>query len=94
MDAVDFTLTKASGADPVPYAAAAVNKDREAQRTLELVFLGDGPREMRIRTLNGPSPDSYNDVGRTEVGVTESPWRPFDGKLTLPPHSVNVIELR
>ena len=94
VDAVDFVLTRTSGKDPVPYAAAAVNKNREREETVDLVFLEDGPREMRIRTLNGPSPDAYNDIGKTEVGVSASEWQPFGGTLTLPPHSVSVIELR
>ena len=94
VDAVDFVLTRTSGKDPVPYAAAAVNKNREREETVELVFLEDGPREMRIRTLNGPSPDAYNDIGKTEVGVSASEWQPFGGTLTLPAHSVSVIELR
>ena len=49
---------------------------------------------MRIHTVNGPSADSYNDIDRTEVGITVSEWVPFTGSITLDPHSVNVIELR
>ena len=50
--------------------------------------------EMRIHTVNGPSAESYNDIDKTEVGITVSEWVPFDGKVTLEPHSVNVIELK
>ena len=48
---------------------------------------------MRIHTLNGPSRDAYNDIAKTEVGVSVSGWLPFDGSVSLAPHSVNVIEL-
>lgn len=91
VDAVDVALTV--GADGL-CAAAAVNKDPAAAQRVEFAFLDGSPRERRIHTLNGPGVDSYNDVGREEVGVTVSPWEPFDGKVTLPPHSVNVIEMR
>ena len=77
-----------------PFAVAAVNKDPQTAQTVELQLLDDTPREMRIHTLNGPSPDAYNDVGQTQVGVTVGAWTPFDGTFTLPAHSVNVIELR
>ena len=49
---------------------------------------------MRIHTVNGPATDSYNDIDRTEVGITVSDWMRFTGTVTLEPHSVNVIELR
>ena len=90
VDAVDVAVT----CDETGYAVAAVNKDPQASQTVSLYFLEEAPREMRIHTLNGPSPDAFNDVARTEVGVTVSGWEPFAGTLTLPPHSVSVIELR
>ena len=49
---------------------------------------------MRIHTVNGPSAESYNDIDKTEVGITVSEWMSFAGSVTLQPHSVNVIELR
>ena len=90
VDAVDIVVT----ADGKGYAVAVVNKDPENAQTVSLRVLEDPPREMRAHTLNGPSPDAYNDVDRTEVGVTDGPWEPFTGSVTLPPHSVSVIELR
>ena len=90
VDLVDAVVTWGDGA----YAVAAVNKDPDAARELELCFLTDAPREMRLHTLNGPSPDAYNDVDSTQVGVTVSEWLPFDGTVALPPHSVSVIKLR
>ncbi|MBQ6118919.1 MAG: alpha-N-arabinofuranosidase [Clostridia bacterium] len=90
VDLVDAVVTWGDGA----YAAAAVNKDPDAARELELFFLSDAPREMRLHTLNGPSPDAYNDVDRAQVGIAVSDWAPFAGSVSLPPHSVSVIELR
>ncbi len=90
VDAVDIAVTQGDG----QYAVAAVNKNPAAEETAELVFLDGAPREMRIHTLNGPSPDAYNDIDRTEVGIASASWTAFDGTLTLPAHSVSVIELR
>lgn len=90
VDAVDIVVTADGGA----YAVAAVNKDPEAAQTVSFCFLEDTPREMRVHTLNGPSVDAFNDVGRTEVGVDAGKGEPFAGSVTLAPHSVNVIELR
>ncbi len=90
VDAVDLVVTYADGA----YAVAAVNKDPQAPQTVELAMPDDTVTELRVHTVNGPSPDSYNDIEKTEVGITVSDWMPFDGSVTLAPHSVNVIELR
>jgi alpha-N-arabinofuranosidase len=90
VDAVDTVIT----VDDTGYAVAAVNKDPENPQTVELRLLDDAVTEMRIHTVNGPAPDSYNDIDKTEVGITVTDWMPFDGSVTLAPHSVNVIELR
>ena len=90
VDAVDISVTY----DENGYAVAAVNKDPTNCQEVSLRFLEDAPREMRTHTLNGPSPDAYNDIGRTQVGVTVSGWKPFAGTVLLPPHSVSVIELK
>ena len=90
VDAIDVVVTCGDKG----YAVSAVNKDPKTAHTVELRFLDGTPREMRMHTLNGPSPDAYNDVGQTQVGVTVGTWTPFDGTFTLAPHSVNVIELR
>lgn len=90
VDLVDAVVTWGDGV----YAIAAVNKDPAASQTVELRMLDDTVSEMRVHILNGPAPDSYNDVGRTEVGVTVSDWMPYTGSISLQPHSVNVIELR
>ncbi|MBQ7638294.1 MAG: alpha-N-arabinofuranosidase [Clostridia bacterium] len=90
VDVVDIVVTCGSGG----YTAAAVNKDAEHAREIEISFLDEPPVEMRIHTLNGPSADAYNDVNKTQVGVSVFDWAPFEGKTVLPPHSVNIIELR
>ena len=90
VDTVDIAVTYGDGS----YAVAAVNKDPENEQTVDLMILEDSVTEMRLHTVNGPSTDSFNDIGRTEVGITVSEWMPFDGSICLAPHSVNVVELR
>ena len=90
IDLVDVVVTYGSGT----YAISAVNKDEFGEQSFDLTCLEGNLTEMRIHTVNGPSADSYNDIGKTEVGITVSEWVPFTGSITLDPHSVNVIELR
>lgn len=80
--------------DDSGYAVAAVNKDPVNQQDVSFAFLESAPNEMLVHTLNGPSCDAYNDIDKTEVDISVSEWRPFDGSVSLAPHSVNVIELR
>ena len=89
VDAVDVAVTYNENG----YAVASVNKDPVNAHAVDFRFLESVPHKMRIHTLNGPSPDAYNDIGRTQVGVSVSEWKSFAGTLSLPPHSVNVIEL-
>ena len=90
VDTVDVVITY----DRTGYAAAVINKDSEKEQTVDFCSLGDTLKEVRIHTVNGPTSDSYNDIGRTEVGITVSEWQPFTGTVTFPPHSVNVAEFR
>ena len=90
VDAVDIVVTYGEGC----YAIAAVNKDPEKAQTIDLSIIEDEVSEYRIHTLNGPSVDSYNDIGRDEVGIKTGEWQNFTGSLSLEAHSVNVIELR
>ena len=90
VDTVDVVVTYGDG----EYAIAAVNKDPENEQTFDISVIEDTVSEYRVHTVNGPSTDSYNDIDRTEVGITVSEWMPCDGKITLAPHSVNVVELR
>ena len=90
VDLVDVVVTYGDGS----YAVSAINKDPANSQTFDLSILDDTLTEMRIHTVNGPATDSYNDIDRTEVGITVSDWMRFTGTVTLEPHSVNVIELR
>lgn len=50
----------------------------------------------RVLTVNGASTESYNDIGGTQVTLSESPWQQLSTPaltITLSPHSVNVIEV-
>ena len=88
--AVDAAVTR--GADG--YAVAAVNKDPVRAHELILDSLCPMPGKMRVHTLNGPEPDSYNDIGWSDVGIRTGEWIKYGGKVTLEPHSVNVIEIK
>ena len=81
-------------ADEAGDAIAAVNKDARASHRLDLSVVGEAVTKMRIHTLNGPSENAYNDIDRTEVGITSGEWVDFDSHVVLPPHSVNVIEVK
>lgn len=76
------------------YVIAAVNKDAENALSFEIDSIDDKITQMRVHTLNGPTTDAYNDISKTDVAVDVSEWMPCMGKITLPPHSVNVIELK
>ena len=76
------------------YAVSAVNKDPENARTISLSMLDDSRKEMRVHTVNGPTKDAYNDIGRTEVGITSTEWMPYAHEITLEPHSLNALEIR
>lgn len=90
IDSVEVVVTY----DDDTYAASVVNKDPEKEQTVDFSIIGDEKKEMRIHTLNGATVDSYNDIGRTEVGITVSEWMPFTESITFPAHSVNVVEIR
>ncbi len=90
VDLVDAVVTFANG----EYAIAAVNKDPENVQTMVFSALEEKLSVMRLHTLNGPRTDSYNDLGTHEVDMQTSAWLPFDGSISLPPHSVCVIEIR
>ncbi len=90
VDTVDIVVTYGNG----EYAIGAVNKDPENSQTVDISFLDDAVKTMRIHTVNGNDVDSYNDIGKTDVKIEISESLPFPGKITLAPHSVNVIELK
>lgn len=90
VDAIDVVVTHKDG----KYAVSAVNKKAEKEEKLILSMIGSHASEMRIHTLNGNSKDSYNDIGRTEVGIESTGWMPLKEEIMLQAHSVNVIEIR
>ena len=73
---------------------SAVNKSADAAQDLEIP-LPTGYSSATVYALNGPSKDSYNDIGREEVFVTETKGSCVHGTATvsLAPHSVNLIVL-
>ncbi len=90
VDLIDAVVTW----DETGYAVSAVNKDSENAQAITLTMIGDAKSEMRIHTVNGESKDSYNDIGKTEVGITSTGWMPLSETISLAPHSVNIIEIR
>lgn len=90
VDAVDAVVTW----DESGYAIAAINKHPEKDAVLSLSIVDGQAAQMRLHILTGPTPDAYNDIGLTQVGVTTTEWQPMDAKVTLPAHSVCVIELK
>ncbi len=94
VEAVDLVATRrADGAAVV----VAVNKHSTEKQSVTLGIAG--VRHVKVTTLQGGSPDDYNDVGRSSVVPEDN----SDAVLSvgedevivmLPPHSVNVIELQ
>ena len=91
VDSLDLLATIFS--DQPGMAVAAVNKDPDQAHSIILPLAGK--TQVTVRTVNGPSKDSYNDVGHEEVRLTEADLGVHEGaiEIALAPHSVNVIEL-
>lgn len=92
-DTLDLLATK--WADSGNIAVAVVNKHPLSDQELALSFRSI-QGEVTIYRLNGSSPDSYNDVDRTEVEIIEEQLGCFyDGmKIRIAPHSVNIIQIK
>lgn len=90
---LDLLATK--WADSRNIAVAVVNKHPLSDQELALSFRSI-QGEVTIYQLNGSSPDSYNDVDRTEVEIIEKQLGSFyDGmKIHIAPHSVNIIQIK
>lgn len=74
---------------------AAANKDDKETRCASFVFEeGFAPQSYSVYTVNGEDKDSYNDVGRDEIGLRTAAekvsYRPGES-IKLEPHSVNII---
>jgi len=77
-------------------SAALVNKHAEEKKEITL-SLESAPKKYRLIEVSAPSKDSYNDLNRTEVTLTENEWIHADGSditITLKPHSVNVLQIK
>nr|WP_321303911.1 alpha-L-arabinofuranosidase C-terminal domain-containing protein [uncultured Sphaerochaeta sp.] len=74
---------------------AIVNKDPQKSHSVEVVFRGGTiPRQYQLFSVIGDSPDAYNDVDHTGVGIKESSLEQYSEAkgITVPPHSVNIIK--
>lgn len=71
---------------------AVVNKSRTLSRKIVLDVRGAAGK-VTVHTLNGPSENSYNDHGRSEVKVTVRSLGEYKAGMEaeLSPHSVSVI---
>ena len=92
VETLDLLATKRS--DGKGIALSAVNKHAEKAAEIALSLPEEGQR-VRIFTLNGPDKDSYNDIGRDEVGIAETDLGPYQKgmRIALPPHSVSIVEI-
>jgi len=89
VDALDVVVTSFS--DRPGMSISVVNKDTAAH---PLKF-DCTAQAYRIHSLNGDSPDSYNDIGHNGVTVDVGDWIEAgkSNEVELPPHSVNIIEI-
>lgn len=90
VDALDVVVTESGN----EYAIAAVNKERESAITLDLRMLDGDAKMMRINSITAPSVDSYNDVDRNEVGITYGEWTEYTDSISIPAHTICVIEIK
>ncbi len=78
---------------PSAYALSAVNKDPDhvQEITIDLEACG----KVTIYTIAGRTKDSYNDIDRTEIEIVKTDAGRYEKgmTLTLPAHSVNVIQI-
>lgn len=77
------------------YAAAVVNKSADRKQKLTVDIPDASLTEYRIITVYGESTEAYNDIGRTEVTLTEGQWTGIQTtEYIFEPHSVNIIQFR
>lgn len=91
IQAVDIAVTGFSDRDG--WAISMVNKDSTCSHSVRIQH----PYSIyRIHTVNGSSTEAYNDIDHTGVTYTVSQWTAQQGctEIALPPHSVQVIELK
>lgn len=88
---IDAVVTSFSGEKR--YAVALVNRSADEKHDISIDL--DASGYARMAWISGSSPDSYNDIGREEVGIEEKDFGRFQRGMsfTLEPHSVSVIEI-
>ena len=91
IESLDLLATTFS--DKPGMAIAAVNKDPENLCTITLPL--SECSQVILYTVNGESKDSYNDVGHDSVTTQRYDLGQYENhiRITLEPHSVNLIEL-
>ena len=74
----------------------AVNKYDGKSASIEIPFADDSVQDVSVYTLNGPSADSYNDIGREQVCISHEkiPVSKSSVTISLQPHSVNLIVIQ
>ena len=74
---------------------ALVNKAEREAIDARVCLLGRSPSRMRLRSVLGDSPESFNNVGHDAVYQTDTGWMPAEPEplVTLRPHSVNLLTL-
>lgn len=79
--------------DKKGYAVAAVNKEKEMCRNLELDIAAEG--NVDVYYINGRDVNAYNDVDRQEVTVQRESLGAYRQgmEVCLRPHSVNIIRI-
>ena len=92
VESLDLLATKWS--DRKGIALAAVNKHPRDTAEIILTLPEEGQRAT-LFTLNGPDENAYNDVGRNEIGITETALGLYQKgmRVVLPPHSVNILQI-
>lgn len=76
--------------------ASLVNKHPDQPKEVTL-HLSCKPDAYRLIEVNGPSKDSYNDLGRTDVTLNTSDWKKADDSkitVTLAAHSINILQIK
>ena len=93
-DVETLDLLATTWSDRAGTALAVVNKHPSDSAAIRLSTAFEGMNVVIYR-LNGSSPDSYNDVDRTEVSVRKEELGMFreNMEISVEPHSVNVIQL-
>ena len=93
-DVETLDLLATTWSDRPGTALAAVNKHPSDSAAIRLSTAFEAMNVVIYR-LNGSSPDSYNDVDRTEVSIRKEELGMFreNMEISVEPHSVNVIQL-